>query len=133
VELDYRRVESVRSEGFPVIYGDAGQEIVLEAATIHRARLLINTVPAVVVSRSIVDLIRRTRPSLKVIARAGSIDEMRMLFESGVAEVVQPEFEAGLEMARQALDFLEVPPADVDMHLDALRAEIFSPFKRHKN
>jgi len=133
VELDYRRVESVRSEGFPVIYGDAGQEIVLEAATIHRARLLINTVPAVVVSRSIVDLIRRTRPSLKVIARAGSIDEMRMLFESGVAEVVQPEFEAGLEMARQALDYLEVPPADVDMHLDALRAEIFSPFKRHKN
>ncbi len=132
VELDYRRVESVRSEGSPIIYGDAGQEIVLEAASVHRARLLLNTVPAVVVSRSIVDLIRRMNPSLKVIARAGCIDEMKMLFDSGVEEVVQPEFEAGLEMARQALDSLELPPAEVDLHLDAVRGEIFSPFKQHR-
>jgi len=59
IELDQRRVEQVKVEGMPVIYGDASQEIVLKAAKVDLACLLLITTPGIVVARSIVVHARR--------------------------------------------------------------------------
>ena len=37
IEMDYRRVEQAKKAGFPIIYGDTTQEIVLEAAQLKHA------------------------------------------------------------------------------------------------
>jgi monovalent cation:H+ antiporter-2, CPA2 family len=127
LELDYRVVEQAKQEGFAVIYGDASQSTVLEAAAIDKACLLLVTTPAVVVAQSIVERARELNPSLQIIARAEGVEQMQVLFEKGATEVVQPEFEAGLEITRQALIQLRVPAAEILRYTDAVRRDLYAP------
>ena len=109
VEFDDRRVQQARAAGVPVIYGDASQTVVLEAAGVSRARALLVTVPAFPDVRNIVTAARQVRPDLPIIARADGTDAIQALYALGVQEVASPEFEAGIEMTRQALIHLNVP------------------------
>lgn len=63
VEMDYRRVTQAKDENFPVIYGDASQEIVLEAAKVNQACLVLITTPAVITTQTIVDKVRHSNPT----------------------------------------------------------------------
>ena len=49
------------------------------------------------------------------------------LHEHGVYEVVQPEFEAALEITRQALLHLNIPTTDIQRFTDAIRRELYAP------
>jgi CPA2 family monovalent cation:H+ antiporter-2 len=49
---------------------------------------------------------------------------MKVLHASGIFEVVLPEFEAGLEITRQALLHLKVPPAQIEEYADSARREL---------
>ena len=127
IELDQRRVEQCKQDGMPVIYGDASQEIVLETAGIHEAKLLLITIPAFITTQSIVDQVRSEQPDLHIVARADSIELSYELHQRGVYEVVQPEFEAGLEIVRQALLHLEVPTTEIHHFTDEIRHELYAP------
>jgi len=127
IELDPRRVEQSRQAGFPVLYGDASQEVVLRAAGLERARLLLITAPVIASARLIVYQGRRLNPGLRIVARAEGLEQMRWLRDHGVDEVVQPEFEAGLEITRQALLHLGIPPAQIQRFTDAVRQELYAP------
>lgn len=127
IELDHHRVEQVKAAGFPVIYGDASQEVVLEAARIQEARLILITTPVIIVTRAIVDQIRHLNPAVHIVARAEGIEQMQALHDYGVHEVVQPEFEAGLEITRQALLHLNIPAPDIQRFTDGIRRELYAP------
>ncbi len=128
VELDHRKFEHLQQEGMPVVYGHAGQDIVLEAADVKRASLMVLTIPAVVVSRSAVEHGRRLNPELNVIARANGSDDFGVLKEVGVDDVVLPEFEASMEMARQALLRLHLPEDEVDHRIADVHREFYTHF-----
>lgn len=127
VELDYRRVLQARDAGLPVIFGDATQHVVLEAAHVQAARLVLVTVPIVSVTEAIVDAVRRLNPAVRTVVRAEGIEQLRDLHAHGVTDVVQPELEAGLEMIRQALLHLDVGATEVHRVTTALRAEMYEP------
>jgi CPA2 family monovalent cation:H+ antiporter-2 len=127
IELDQYRVEHCKQEGIPVIYGDATQEIVLETARVDDAKVLLITVPAIATTRGIVEAVRKLSPSLHVVARVESVELMSALHEHGVYEVVQPEFEAGLEIVRQALLHLDIPNAEIYHFTDGIRQELYTP------
>jgi CPA2 family monovalent cation:H+ antiporter-2 len=103
IESVDRHVRQARQAGLPVIFGDASQAVVLEAARLSRARALLVTVPAFPDVRGIVAGARRVKPDIPVIARAESSDAVRELYSLGIQEVTSPEFEAAIEMTRQAL------------------------------
>jgi CPA2 family monovalent cation:H+ antiporter-2 len=127
IELDYRRVEQAKAAGYPVIYGDASQPVVLEAAHIEQARLLLITVPAIGNTRDIIDRVRQLQPELHIVARAEGVEQMETLRQRGVYEVVQPQFEAGLEIIRQALLHLSIRAADIQRFTDTIRQELYAP------
>lgn len=127
IEQDFRRVERLKVEGFPIIYGDASQEVVLQAAQIQRASLLLLTVPSVVVSQSITEQVRRLNPQLHIVARAINEEHTEELHQLGVYEVVQPEFEASLEFTRQALLHLNISIKEIQQLTDAIRREMYAP------
>ena len=128
IELDHLRVEQAKSAGFPVIYGDASQKIVLAAAHLKKACLLLVTIPAMTVAQSIVLLARQLKPSLDILARAEGLELMKALYERGANQVVQPEFEAGLEMTRQALLHLQVPATEILRYTDTIRRDLYTSF-----
>jgi CPA2 family monovalent cation:H+ antiporter-2 len=123
IEFDDRRVQQARMAGLPVIYGDAAQPIVLDAAGIARARAVLVTVPAFSDVRSIVSAVRQQRPDLPIIARADGADAIQALYSLGIAEVTSPEFEAAIEMTRQALLYFNVPAHEVLQVASAIRHE----------
>lgn len=126
IELDHRRFEQARDSGMAVIYGDAVQDIVLEASGIKNAQLLILTLPGIVEARSVIVHVKKLNSSIEIIARTSGPDYFESLRELGITEVVLPEFEAGIEMTRQSLLHLKVPPAEVHRYTDTLRHEIYS-------
>ncbi len=133
IELNTRRIDQAKAAGWPLIFGDASQEVVLEAADIAQARLLLVTVPDAVTAQTIVDRVRHTHPQLHIVARAAGIEQMQALHERGVYEVVQPEFEAGLEMTRQALFHLHIPSTEIQRFTDTMHQELYAPlYQLHK-
>jgi len=128
VELDHRRFEHLQQEGMAVVYGHAGQDIVLEAVDVTRASLMVLTIPALVVSRSAVEQARRLNPALRVVARASGPDDFGILKELGVDDVVLPEFEVSMEMARQSLLRLNMPADDVNHRIAGVHREFYAHF-----
>ncbi len=109
LELNSRRVEEIKGSGFPILFGDATKEILLEAADIHKANMLLITTPVTIISQAIVEQARKLNPHISIIARAESVEQMQGLQDLGVTQVIQPEFEASLEFFHQALSNLHVP------------------------
>ncbi len=133
LELDYRRVEQAKEAGLPIIYGDASQEVVLAAAQVGSARLLLVTTPALETTGAIVKQVRRLQPELHIVARANSIEVLQTLHEHGVQEVVQPEFEASLEMTRQALLHFDIPPTEIQKFTYSIRQQLYAPLYDEHN
>lgn len=132
IEMDTRRVEEAKAAGMAVIYGDASQPVVLQAAHITEAQLLLITVPGIIVAQTIVDQVRQMHPTLHIVARAEGIESMRALHQQGVYEVVQPEFEAGLEMTRQALTHLSIPATEIQHFTDTMHQELYAPLYQNQ-
>ena len=126
VESDDRRVQQARRAGLPVVYGDASQPIVLEAAGLARARAILVTASAFSDVRAIVSAARVVRADIPVIARADGVDAVRALYGLGIQEVTSPEFEAAIEMTRQALMHFNVPAHDVLSVASAIRHDRYA-------
>ena len=133
IELDQHRFENCCEAGIASIYGDATHPVVLEAAGLARARLLLITTPAPVVTLGIARNVRRQRPDLHVVARAESETMLDELRELGIHEVVLPQLEAGLEITRQALVHLDVPAEEVGRFSDEVRQEFYGPMLQSKS
>lgn len=127
IEIDQWRLEQGKAAGFPIIYGDASQELVLEAAALPHARLVLITIPNLGITQTVVTQVRHLNSEVHIVARAEGIAEMQTLHEHGVYEVVQPEFEAGLEITRQALLHLNIPASDIQRFTDQVRHELYAP------
>ena len=127
IEFDFRRVEQLKAYGFPIIYGDASQPVILEAANIEKARLLLVTTPATVVARAITLQVKKMQPELHVVTRAGSLDQMKDYHDNGIYHIVQPELETGLEFTRQALLHLDLPIEKIQQFTDEVRHRLYQP------
>jgi CPA2 family monovalent cation:H+ antiporter-2 len=127
IELNYRQVEQYRPAGFPVVFGDATQLPVLKAAHIESARLLLVTVPAIVVLESIVREASRLNPNLRIVTTAEGAEQIKPLYELGAYMVILPQMEAGLEMATQALVHLGIPTSEIQNYTDRVRHAFYAP------
>ncbi len=121
VDLDVVRVGDARRREWPVIYGDAAQESILRAAGIERAPLAVVTPPSAVAAHAIAARMRRLAPTLPVLVRTATNEGVADLAALGTVQVVEPEFEAALELARRSLVTLDIEPARIQRFLDASR------------
>jgi CPA2 family monovalent cation:H+ antiporter-2 len=127
IEAEQRRMELAHEAGYRVVYGDAAQVPVLEAAHVGASRVMVVTVPAASDTQAITAAARRLAPDLHIVARAEGVEQLKLLHEMGVHEVVLPESEAGLQIARQALIHLGLPPPEIQQFVDGVRRELYAP------
>jgi CPA2 family monovalent cation:H+ antiporter-2 len=129
IEQDFRRFEKSKKAGFPIIYGIAGQETVLNASKISKARLIIITIPSISASREIISEAYRNNPGVKIIVRSDDLSTMEELYRLNIFEVIQPEFEASIEIIRQTLMILDFPLTKIINFTDEIRHQKYSNFK----
>lgn len=125
VELNHSLMEDLTAAGFTGIWGDITSEEILHAAQVECARMLLLTVPDQNSAQLAVVRARGMNADLIVIARAVREHHVAELLKLGVAAVVQPEFEGGVEMARQVLIRSRHNPAEALQIVDTLRSELY--------
>lgn len=126
IEHNQRRLEAAQKRGMAVIYGNASQEVVLEAAALDRAALLVVTIPGIVEVQAIVRHARQLNGSIEVVARLSDTEFLPVFEELQVSDLVYPELEGGLEMTRQVLLALRVPVMEIQRQTEDLRQAYFT-------
>ncbi len=127
IESNPSRADEIREQGLPTIFGDAAAHPVLEAAGVGTARLVVVTMPDAAGVRLAIDRIKQINPEVHIVARAATVDQLEELKALDVYEAVQPEFEAALELGRQALSHLGVGAAEIQRFSDRVRRELYAP------
>ncbi|MBA3794029.1 MAG: TrkA family potassium uptake protein, partial [Rubrobacter sp.] len=125
--MDPGKVEAAKDEGIPLVYGDAAAEPVLEAAGIRKARMVILATSDAVGVRLVVERTKALNPNVRIVARSAGEEQLEDLGRLGVYEAVQPELEAGLELARQALMNQGFGAVEVQRFSDGVRREMYAP------
>lgn len=93
----------LRSRKIPYVFGDASSPLVLEKANLSQAKAMAITLPDPMATRLTVNRALSLAPDLDVTVRAHIDGEIDALYQLGAQEVVQPEFEAALEMGAHML------------------------------
>src|SRR5206468_5936891 len=87
VETNLEATRRVRNEGYQVVYGDATQPAVLEAAGVHSAVALVVSGPASDQTGEIIRISRGVNPKMRVLARSNYLKETAILREAGADAV----------------------------------------------
>ena len=103
VELNHAVFSGLAEHGFSGIWGDITSQQILNAANARSARILLLTVPDQSTIHLSVERARLLNPQIMTIARAARAHHVLELRKLGVDAAIQPEFEGGVEMVRQAL------------------------------
>jgi len=103
IENSEAAIKQLQLEQIPYIFGDADSELVLEKAHLEKAKALAIALPDPASTRLLLRRALKLAPELDVVARSHANSEIDVLTQLGAQEVVQPEFEAALEMGAHVL------------------------------
>ncbi|MBX3704302.1 MAG: cation:proton antiporter [Steroidobacteraceae bacterium] len=129
IDLDPRRVRAAMAAGDAVLYGDASDEGVLEAAGLERAIAVVVTYSDAGRSLATVRAVRRLRKELPILVRTTDDSNLEALLEAGATEVVPETLEAALTLVGNTLHMLEVPPSRVIRRLGDIRRERYTALR----
>ena len=125
IDYDQRRVDQAKDNQLPVMFGDATNRTILEAAGVSTAKIAVVTLPVAGVARDVARKIRELNPGVFLIARSETVEEISQLAALGADEVVQPEFEASLEIIRKTLLQLDISPLEVQRFIEATHQNMY--------
>ncbi len=123
IENSEAAIRNLRQEKIPYIFGDADAELVLEKAHLDQAKAIAIALPDPSSTRILLQQAISFAPRIDIVARSHSDREIDLLTKLGAAEVVQPEFEAALEMGSQILSTLGEDQEIVAMAIQEIRRD----------
>ena len=129
IEPNHRMFVQMQSEKLNILFGDPTQRTILAAAHIDKARLLLITTDAYADIVGMTHAVKEIVPDLRIVVQYEGHDNLQSLRELGIDEVVQPEYEVGLEMLRQALNSQQVSTQETEHYLDEVRQMLYTPLE----
>ena len=109
VDTDARLVARARGEGRPTYYGDATRAEFLRVCGIETARALVVTMNSPEANEEVVEVARKLRPEMTIVARARDAEHASMLYKLGVTDAVPETIEASLQLSEAVLVDIGVP------------------------
>ena len=121
LENNEAAAQLLRSQCIPYILGDADSQQILEKANLDKAVALAIALPDPASTRLLLQYAIAIAPDLDIIARAHFTREIDTLTNAGAREVVQPEFEAALELGSHLLKILGEVPTEIQQTMETIR------------
>lgn len=123
IENSEASVQRLKMRQIPYIFGDADSELVLEKAHLATAKALAIALPDAASTRLLLKNALTIAPHLDVIARSHNNKEIDILTQMGAKEVVQPEFEAALELGNHLLKTLGAAESYIQAVINTIRKD----------
>ena len=127
VDRDRRRLDEAARLGAQVVYGDAASPTILARVGLAEARLLVVAVADPLAARLAAERALAIVPSLAIAGRARGARGRATLRQVGVRRVADPEVEAGVELARHALQRMGVSGPELAAIASGLRRSQYGP------
>jgi len=121
IEQSESRIQQLREAGVAYVYGNAASFHVLETAGVDRAQSLAITLPDPMSTRLCLKRALELSPQLDLVVRADRDTDIEILYQLGAREVVQPEFEASLELATHLLTGMGLSPNNMQKEMQEIR------------
>jgi monovalent cation:H+ antiporter-2, CPA2 family len=123
VDLNPFVLEDAGRLGIPFVYGDGTSPEILAKCNVGQANVLAITIPNALDAERAALNARNINPDIDIVARGFGPQTNVALRRAGAAEVVQPEFEAGLEFVRHVLHRYGVDAREITALQARRRAE----------
>lgn len=114
-------IQQLREAKIPYVYGNCASLHVLETAGIDNAKGMAIALPDSMSTRVCVKRALELAPELKIFVRANQDKDIEVLYQLGAKEVVQPEFEASLELTTHLLNALGLSLITVQKEMEQIR------------
>lgn len=129
IDQSERRIQELREAGIPYIYGNAASLHVLEKAGVQTAQGMAIALPDPMSTRLCLKRALELTPDLDIVVRANKDKDIELLYQLGAREVVQPEFEASLELASHLLIGIGLPNAVIQREAHQIRSSRYQEFQ----
>lgn len=114
-------IQQLREANVAYVYGNCVSLHVLETAGVNHAKGMAIALPDPMSTRLCLKRALELRPELDLVVRATQDKSIEVLYQLGAREVVQPEFEASLEMATYLLTGLGLSSDIVQREMQQIR------------
>jgi CPA2 family monovalent cation:H+ antiporter-2 len=129
IELNAGIMDDLAMRAIKHIYGDAVSPLVLDKAQVQTAACLVVTTPDPISTLSIISYAKRCNEHIKIVARAHRTEDIIAFRAAGANAVVQPEFEASIEITRLALQSLTRPLPEIQVALERIKKQRYKLFR----
>jgi monovalent cation:H+ antiporter-2, CPA2 family len=133
IDQSESRIQQVRDAGIPYVYGNCVSFHVLETAGVNHAKGMAIALPDPMSTRLCLKRALELCPELDLVVRATQDKNIELLYQLGAKEVVQPEFEASIEMATHFLTDLGWTPSLLQQEMQQLRSDHYLDFRPERN
>ncbi|OLP18850.1 sodium:calcium exchanger [Leptolyngbya sp. 'hensonii'] len=121
IELSERTIQQLRDADIPYVYGNAASLPVLEKAGVGKSRGMAIALPDSMSTRLCLKRSLELSPDLDVVVEAHQDKDIELLYQLGAREVVQPEFEASLEISTHLLTGMGLPLPQLQLEVQEIR------------
>ncbi len=133
IENSEAAIQGLRNNQIPYIFGDADSELVLEKAHLKTAKAMAIALPDPASIRLLLQRARNFAPYIDMVVRSHNNHDMDLFTQLGAQEVVQPEFEAALEMGAHLLTTLGESKQNIYPLISQIRYDRYSSIRPEIN
>ncbi len=124
IDEDPGALRTLAEQDVPYIVGNAALPLVLEQAALERARVLVVTTGDPSMVEGIVITSRELNPRIDVVAHGAFEEGRHRLRELGVSQIVNAEFELGIQFVRHTLHRFGLSNAEVQAIVSRRRRDV---------
>lgn len=121
IDQSERKIQQLREAGISYVYGNAASLHVLEKAGVDKAKAMVISLPDPMSTRLALKRALELYPDLDIVVLANHDRDIELLYQLGAKEVVQPEFEASLEIATHLLTSTGISLLKIQREMQQIR------------
>lgn len=122
IEMSPQLAREARQLGAPVIMGDAARTVILEHASLDKARVLVVAINDPQATEAIVAQARTHYPDIFILVRVRFLASVDALSAQGANLVIPADFETSIEIAAHVLKQFRIPANIINGQLASIRA-----------
>lgn len=122
VELDPEIFRKAQLDGYPIVYGDATDELILNHVHAAEARVVVIAISDPEATRKVVKVLRQLTETAHIIVRTRYVEEIDEILRLGADEVIPEEFETSIEIFTRVLNRYLIPYDKIQSFISHIRA-----------